>query len=164
MIPIPVWLLTTKAKLIGAGILLAGLWWYHHHAMAKVYSEAAQVTTEKLLKTQSEEVDRKVAELTSQLALERTELDAQRIALSTERTALSGQRRQMNQALEAGIARLSTENVGVIHEIQAIPDDAVNGRFREALARARRDELERSDGEAVTIRSIPLPGPVPINP
>lgn len=140
---IPAFLLTTKAKLIVGAAVLAGLWWWHQHEMAKVYSEAAQQTTEKLLKDQSKEIERLVAEKTAQLDAERAELDGQRTALATERAALSANRRAISETLKAGISEIAAKNVDVKHEIESVPDDAVNGRFRLALSRAREAERAR---------------------
>jgi hypothetical protein len=135
-------LLTWKVKAIAAVAVVGGAVWWHQHALAVVYSEAAQETTEKVLKEQAGEVDRKVKEALDGYAQERADLDAQRGALVSERVALSGQRRAISEAISKGFGEIAVKGSTFETEIRNVPADALDGRIRAALGRARTADAE----------------------
>ncbi len=133
-------------RIIGlvAGLLVLG--WWHQHEVTKAYRQGATDGEASTLQKAAMKVELDMIEQRKALADRKTALDQQQAGIAGERSALNTARAGINAALSASLNQISVQGVDIRNEIQAVPDDAVNGRFREALVHARDSERELAAG------------------
>jgi hypothetical protein len=145
---LPIWLFTTKAKLIGAGILILVLGYAYRRQIVKAEERGAQQKEIHMLAEEGKRIDAIVAEKLAQYDQERAELQARVNALAGERNALLVQRDANFKSIRDQISQIAKNGSQLESEIRSVPADALDGRIRAALARAR-----VSDSELARIRS-----------
>lgn len=138
------WFTIQRLKMIGIGlVVLAALWW-HRHAVVQSYRQGTQDGETQTLKNQAEKLEADTAARRAELDARSMDLDVQQANVDGQRAALSSARAGINNTLQAGLSQLAAQGVDTKNEIQSVPDDAVNGRYRLALERARNAERERA--------------------
>lgn len=131
-------------KWVAAAALLAALGWWHQHEVAKAYRLGATDREASALQEAAAKIESQTAEERQALQARSLALDGQQARLQGERAALSSAREGIKSALSASLNQISGQEVTIRNEIQDTPDDAVNGRLRLALERARAAEAERA--------------------
>lgn len=130
---------------IGALVVgIAILGWWHQHEVSKAYRRGATDREKSALADAAKKVEEDSAGERKAIEARRAELDLVESKIQGERAALNTARTGINSALAAGLNQIAAQGVDTRNEIQSVPDDAVNGRFRLALERARLAERERA--------------------
>jgi hypothetical protein len=131
-------------RIIGLVAGLGVLGWWHQHAVTKAYRQGATDGEASTLQKAAMKVEMDTIEERKALADRKTDLDAQQASIAGERAALNTARAGITAALSASLNQIAVQGVDIRNEVQAVPDYAINSRFREALAHARTSERERS--------------------
>lgn len=127
---------------LAGGLLVLG--WWHQHAVTKAYRQGATDGEASTLQKAAMKVEIDTAARRHELDERQSSLDAQEARTQGERAALGDARARVTSALQTSLTELATKGVDVRNEIQTLPDDAVNGRFRLSLERARSADRERA--------------------
>lgn len=122
---------------------LAVIGWWHQHAVAVAYRQGATDRERSALQEAAMKVELDTIEQRKVLADRKTALDVQQAGIAGERAALNSARAGIASAFSASLNQIQTQNLDIKNEIQDLPDDAVNARFRLALQRARDSERGR---------------------
>lgn len=115
--------------------------WYIKHVEAVSYRQGATDSETSALQKAADKVEKDTA--ARKADLDQREIDLNMLDAKTqgERAALNTARAGINSALSIGLSQIATQGVDVRNEIKAVPDNAVNDRFRLALQRA--DDADR---------------------
>lgn len=127
---------------LAAGLLILG--WWHQHEVAKAYRQGATDRERGALQDAAAKIEADTAATRKAFDDRKTALDLQSSQVAGERAALAAARSGLTSALSASLNQLAVQGVDIRNEVQSVPDDAVNARLRESLARARTAESERA--------------------
>lgn len=133
-------------KWVAAAAALAILGWWHQHEVTRAYRQGATDREASALVEAAARVEADVAARRRNFDQEQTRLDVLEAKVQGERAALVSARAGVSAALAASLNQIASQGVVARNEIQSIPDDAVNGRLRLSLERARAAEAERAGG------------------
>jgi len=131
-------------KLAGLALAVIAAVWWHQHAVTVAYRHGATDRERTVLADEAERIELAVKAKTDELATREHELSVRQSSLAAERTTINQTRDAITQALNSQTGQLKTQELDIRNEIQTVPDDAVNGRFRLALERARSAEREQA--------------------
>ncbi len=127
---------------LAAGLLILG--WWHQRAVTRAYRQGATDGEASTLQKAAMKVEMDTIEQRKALTDRKAALDVQAAQISGERAALNTARSGITAALNASLSQIAVQGVDIRNEIQAVPDDAVNSRFRNALVHARDFDRERA--------------------
>lgn len=128
--------------IVGAIVVIG---WWHQHEVTRAYRQGATEREQSALKEAGDKVEADMAERRKVFAEDQARLSILEARLSGERASLETARQGIANALSASLNQIAGQGVVIRNELQNIPDSAVNGRFRQALARARQAELDALD-------------------
>lgn len=131
-------------RIAALGVALAIAGWWHQHAVTQAYRQGATDGEAAALQEAAARVEEDTAARRLELEEREATLSQGEARIQGERAALNSARSGIRDALSASLNQIATQGVDIRNEIQTVPDNAVNGRFRLALDRARAVERERA--------------------
>lgn len=138
------WFTIQRLKLIGIGALVFFAVWWHQRAVTIAYRQGATDRERSTLVDEAVKIETAVKQRTIELDQREAGINTLSAQIKGERAALNQAGKSISDTLLSGLSQLSVQGVELRHEVQTVPDDAVNGRFRESLKRSRDSELERA--------------------